>query len=148
MAAEVVELFGIDDEVLLFRYSAADNLTNKDALWGEPTTKPAFKKFKIFANKVDPDQDEAADPEGRDITASITLSVALNHLLGAGVPADQQGDYVSEADTIGINTKGAYTEYDIIKAVKGGWVNSSEAFTGYTLTCVRREKYAPERKHP
>lgn len=146
MTAEVVDLFGIED-TFLFRWSSADNLTDKDPLWVEPATGTTkFKKYKIKCMKVDPDQEEASDAEGRDITATVTLFVSLNHLLGGAVPKDDFGDYVSEGDAIEIHHLGAHTQFDIVKASKTGWVNTTDKFAGYNLTCVRREKYVPERK--
>lgn len=147
MAEEIVDLYGIDD-VVLYRWSAADNITIKDPLWSEPMTTPAYKPFRIKAHRLDPDQDLPGDPEGRDENYSAKLFVALNHLLQALIQPDDQGDYINGGDVILLYVKSDPIYYDIIKINKVGYVNDTSRFSGYDVTVVRREKFSPERKLP
>lgn len=145
MVEEIVDLYGIDDAVL-YRWSAADNLTNKDPLYSEPTTTPQYKPFKTKCHRLDPDQDTPSDPEGRDENYSAKLFMALNHLLQAHIPPDDQGDYVNVGDVLLLYIKTVPIHYDIVKTNKSGYINDTSRFSGYDLTCVRREKFSPERK--
>lgn len=145
VAEEVVDLFGVPD-AYLFRFSSADNLSNKDPLWSEPSTTARFTRYPIKVSYSDYDDSTDADDAGRDMTLDVNLYVSLNHLLKAQVPKDGDGDYVTEGDVVGFHWRGEYIEADVLVANHDGWVNDTDSFTGYTLTCKRRDKYVTERK--
>ena len=142
---EVVDLFGVDD-VLLFRWSAADNTSNKDPLYSEPNTQVRFKQYKIKCLYLDYVNSAAASSMGLEFEKGNKIYVALAHLLKAQVEPDCKGGLIAEGDTIGLHYRGEYIEYDILQANPTGWVNDSDKFTGYNLDVKRSGKFTPERK--
>lgn len=149
IAAEVTDLFGTAD-CTLYRYSAAldENLAGKDPIWDEPTTTPTYKKFSLPCNWFDYNSTANPSEFGRDDEIDATAFLALNHLIGAGVPPDENKDYVEPGDIISIHDSCGHEiqVYDILQTNRMGWVNSSDRFTGYELELKRRSKYVPERK--
>jgi len=145
VAEEVVDLFGVDD-VYLFRWEAADNVSIKDPLWDEPTTTAAFKRFVIKAAFQDYAGSDVATESGREIDTDCRIFIALNHLTKAQVPLDRFGDWVVEGDVVGLHYRGEYTEFDLVEVERDGFVNDSDKFTGYVCQGKRREKYVADRK--
>lgn len=145
VAEEVVDLFGVPD-AFLFRFSSADNLSNKDPLWSEPSTTARFTRYPIRLSFSDYTGATDADDGGRDMSLEVGIYLALNHLLKAQVPKDGEGEYVTEGDVIGFHQRGVYVEVDVLSVEHDGWVNDTDSFTGYTLQCKRRDKYVTERK--
>lgn len=145
IAEEVTDLFGVGD-AYIYRFSSADNLSVKDPLWSEPMTTARFTKYPIKLNFSDYSDSTDSDEAGRDAYLDVNVYIALNHLIKAQVPRDAEGEYVTEGDVVGFHWRGEYVEVDVIAANRDGWVNDSDQFTGYTLTCKRRDKYVTERK--
>jgi hypothetical protein len=150
ITAEVTELFGTDDAAL-YRYIAVwtENINRKDPVWGEPTSTPAYKRFDLPVHWFDWASIENASELGLEQEIEIsTAYIALNHLLAAGVPIDQDGDYVAPGDILSLHNKCGHvtTSYDILTVDRDGWINSTDQFTQYKLSLKRRQKYEPERK--
>lgn len=146
IAEEVIDLFGVDD-VFLFRWEAADNISIKDPLWDEPTTTVAFKKFVIKASYQDNGSGtDNATESGREMETEIQIFISLNHLTKAQVPTDRFGDWLVDGDVVGLHYRGEYTEFDLLEVQRDGFVNDSDKFTGYACQGKRREKYVADRK--
>lgn len=150
IASEVTDLFGTDDAAL-YRYIAVwpENIARKDPVWDEPTSTPAYKKFQLPVMWFDWASLEDASELGLESALEISQCyLALNHLIGAGVPQDQDGDYVAPGDIIELHNKCGHRKetYDVITVDRDGWINSTDQFTQYRCSLKRRQKYEPERK--
>lgn len=150
ITSEVTDLFGTDD-ASLYRYIAAwpENIARKDPVWDEPTSTPAYRKFDLPLMWFDWQSTDQASELGLESEVDVSSCyLALNHLIAAGVPQDQDMDYVSAGDVIEIHNKCGHQKltYDIIEADRDGWINSTDQFTQYRCVLKRRQKYEPERK--
>lgn len=149
IAAEVVDLYGTTD-CTLYRFSAAldENLAGKDPLWDEPKVTPTYEKFKLPCHWFDYNTTANPSEFGRDDEVDATAYISLNHLISAGVPSDENKEYVEPGDILSVHDKcGRETQfYDIIQTNRDGWVDSSDQYTGYNLELKRRAKYVPNRK--
>lgn len=148
ISEEVVDLFGIDDCTLHKHFTAVQN---KDPIWNEPaSTTVKYKQYKIKCMTFDPTSDAAASEFGTIDIFETKIYVAMAHLLKAGIIPDEKGDYVDEGDMIEIKKTGPAQVrslfYDIIKALRVGYVNDESDNTGYELQVKRNWKYVPERK--
>lgn len=148
-AAEVNELVGTDD-CTLYRYMAAwpQNIANKDPLWDEPEGLPYYEEFKMPMMIQDFTNNDAASDFGVESDNEATGFIALEHLKRFNVPLDHSGDYVNIGDVIGIFDRCGHetTYYDVINTNREGRINATDAFTGYSLSLTRKQKYVPERK--
>lgn len=149
ITSEVTDLFGTDDAAL-YRFSAVwpENINRKDPVWDEPTSTPAYGKFNLPVMWFDWTSTDMASEIGDDIEIDATAYISINHLMEAGVPLDQDSDYVSAGDILEIHNKCGHQKltYDIVQADRDGWINSTDRFTQYKCLLKRRQKYEPERK--
>jgi len=146
VAEEVNDLFGVNRDSYLFRWSPANNNTIKDPLWDEPTSTARFVRYPIQVHYSEYDRTTESDDSGRDRSLDVSIYISLNHLIKAQVPKDAEGESVAPGDVVGFHWRGEYVEVDVIEAKRDGWVNDSDSFVGYRLDCKRRDKYVSERK--
>ena len=85
---------------------------------------------------------------GGHVQYTDRIYIALNHLKKAGIPENNLGDFVSEGDMIKVFKRNRVFFYNIIQADRAGFINNSEAFTGYELQVNLNEKYMTERVVP
>ena len=147
VAEEVVDLFGIDD-CALYRWYQADNQTNRDPLYDEPTcgTTRRYVKYLVkamFYNLQDTTHQSELGIWHEDEADGY---ISVMHLVGAGVPRDSKEEHVAEGDVLGLHTHSFGTIYfDIVNSTRSGFINDSGSWTGYDLKLRRTTVFDPER---
>lgn len=145
VSEEVVDLFGIDG-AKLYKYLPADNITNRDPLWDEPSPHVRYKVFEVKCMFLDYHDAPNESPEGFHTNFENKIYIALNHLLKAGVASDLDNEYISEGDMIFVFDGKREFYYDVLNVDRTGWINDTSQFTGYELDVKRNGTFAPERK--
>jgi hypothetical protein len=147
IAEEVVDLFGVDD-CTLYRWYSADNETNRDPLYDEPTcgTSKRFVKYLVKAMFFDLMDTPHASEFGLWHEDEAAGYISVMHCEGAGVPRDAKNEHVGEGDVLGLHTKSFGTIYfDIVQSVRTGFINDSGSWTGYDLKLRRTSVFDPTR---
>ena len=147
IAEEVVDLFGVDD-CALYRWYEADNSTNKDPLYDEPScgTTRRYKKYVIKAMFFNLSDTPHVSELGMWHEDEADGYVSVMHLEGAGIQKDSKNEHVSEGDVLGYHTHSFGTIYfDVIQSVRTGFINDSGNWTGYEIKLRRTTVFDPER---
>lgn len=146
IAEEVVDLYGVDDAYIYrFWSQSAANLADKDPLWGEPSTKVKYTRYKIKLMFLEYDDDETPNESGYHDQLTNKIYIAVNHFIKAGVPKDHNGDFCSPEDRIRVHYLGDQVEYFVTNVDRVGWINDTDKYTGLELTVNRNTKFVPER---
>ena len=146
---EVTHLFGTD--AILYKFSAADNVTTRDPIYDEPSQDNAVKyhAFPIQCMFFQYNDTPFATKEGLYSETTAQGHITYDHLIAAGViPDPLTRELLSEGDVLEIHPDPRFGRvlYDIIQTTKDGWINDTGYYTGYTFSLKRSTKYIPERK--
>jgi hypothetical protein len=144
ISEEVIDLFGNEDGIL-HRFDALESEKTRDPLWDEPSHKPAYKKFNLpyiiqeFVSPID------VGESGHENMFQANISISREHILKAGMAVLDDGEYIASGDIFECYTNGLRTFYSIIERQRTGFVNDTDSWTMYNLTCKRTNKFVPER---
>lgn len=141
---EVIDLFGNEDGVL-HRFNAEGSCPNQDPVWDEPTTKPNYEPFNLPFLIQDWNTPIQVDELGAETIYEATIYISRAHLDRVAVPKDSTGEQIRPGDKFECWHQGDRLYYDIITVNRDGFVNDSDCWSQYVLTCRRTTKYVSEK---